>query len=176
MLVNATFRTATVYAAPVFTVHSRSTVEQPIPDVQPPTGEHMTDTSAVINATNLSCSITCKDLEASIRFYRDAIGFAVAQTYENDGKVVAAVVTAGDCAIVLNQDDGKLGWDRIKGQGFYLQINVAGTADVDAAAARITAAGGALLTEPADREWGVRMFQFRDLDGFKLGVSTPLAS
>jgi uncharacterized glyoxalase superfamily protein PhnB len=135
----------------------------------------MTETTAVINATDLGCSITCKDLEASIRFYRDAIGFAVAQTFENDGRVVAAVVAAGDCRIVLNQDDGKLGWDRIKGQGFYLQVNVAGAADVDAAAARITAAGGALLSEPTDRAWGVRMFQFKDLDGFKLGVSTPLA-
>jgi uncharacterized glyoxalase superfamily protein PhnB len=134
----------------------------------------MTDTTAAINATNLGCSITCKDLEASIRFYRDAIGFAVAQTFENEGKVVAAVVAAGDCHIVLNQDDGKLGWDRIKGQGFYLQVNVAGAADVDAAAARIKAAGGTLLSEPADRPWGARMFQFNDLDGFKLGVSTPL--
>ena len=43
------------------------------------------------------------------------------------------------------------------------------------AAARIKAAGGTLLSEPADRSWGVRMFQFTDLDGFKLGVSTPLA-
>ena len=134
----------------------------------------MTDTTAVINATNLSGSLTCKDLEAAIRFYRDAIGFAVAQSYEHEGKVVAAVVAAGDCRIVLNQDDGKLGWDRIKGQGFYLQINVAAAADVDAAAARIKAAGGALMSEPADRDWGVRMFQFKDLDGFKLGVSTPL--
>ena len=134
----------------------------------------MSDTTAVINATNLGCSLTCKDLAASIRFYRDAIGFTVGQTFENAGKVVAAVVEAGDCHIVLNQDDGKLGWDRIKGQGFYLQINVAGAADVDVAAARIKAAGGALLDEPADRSWGVRMFQFLDLDGFKLGVSTPL--
>ena len=135
----------------------------------------MTDTTAAINATNLGCSITCKDLEASIRFYRDAIGFAVAQRFENEGKAVAAVVTAGNCSIVLNQDNGKLGWNRIKGQGIYLQINVAGAADVDAAAARIKAAGGALLNEPADRPWGARMFQFNDLDGFKLGVSTPLA-
>jgi uncharacterized glyoxalase superfamily protein PhnB len=135
----------------------------------------MTSAAAVINATNLGCSITCKDVEASIRFYRDAIGFAVGQSFERDGKVAAAVVVAGDCRIVLNQDDGKLGWDRIKGQGFYLQINVTGPADVDAAAVRIKAAGGALLSEPADRPWGVRMFQFHDLDGFKLGVSTPLA-
>jgi uncharacterized glyoxalase superfamily protein PhnB len=135
----------------------------------------MPDTTAAMNATNLGCSITCKDLEASIRFYCDAIGLAVAQKYENDGKVVAAVVTAGNINIVLNQDDGKLGWDRIKGQGLYLQFNVAGAADVDAAAARIKAAGGTLLNEPADRPWGARMFQFHDLDGFKLGVSTPLA-
>jgi len=135
----------------------------------------MSDTTVAIRATTLGCSLTCKDLEASIRFYRDAIGFTVAQTFENNGKVAAAVVAAGDCRIVLNQDDGKLGWDRIKGQGFYLQINVVAPADVDAAAARVKAAGGTLLDEPADRYWGVRMFQFKDLDGFKVGVSTPLA-
>ena len=132
-------------------------------------------TASGFNATTLGCSLTCKDLESSIRFYRDAIGFTVEHSFEHEGKVVAAVVAAGDIRIVLNQDDGKLGWDRIKGQGFYLQINVAGPADVDAAADRIKAAGSALLSEPADRPWGARMFQFLDPDGFKLGVSTPLA-
>ena len=67
----------------------------------------------------------------------------------------------------------RLGPDQ--GQGFYQQINVAGAADVDAAAVRIKAAGGTLLSEPADQPWGARMFQFKDPDGFKLGVSTPLA-
>jgi predicted enzyme related to lactoylglutathione lyase len=134
----------------------------------------MTDTAAVLQATTLGCSITCTDLAASVRFYHEAIGFAIAQQFEREGKVVAAVVVAGTIQIVLNQDDGQLGWDRIKGQGFYLQFNVPSAADVDAAAARIKAAGGALLSEPADRPWGVRMFQFNDPDGFKLGVSTPL--
>lgn len=96
------------------------------------------------------------------------------QKFEHEGMLVGAIIRAGDVGIVLNQDDGKLGWDRIKGQGFYLQINVATHADVDSAAARIKAAGGTLLDEPADRPWGARMFQFKDLDGFKLGVSTPL--
>ena len=134
----------------------------------------MSNAAAVLNATTLGCSLTCKDLEASIRFYRDAIGFGVAQSFEREGKVAAAVVVAGDCRIVLNQDDGKLGWTRIKGQGFYLQLNVPTAADVDAAAARIKATGAALLSEPEDRPWGVRMFQFLDPDGFKIGVSTPL--
>lgn len=134
----------------------------------------MSETSAVLNATTLGGSITCRDVGASIRWYRDVIGFAVEQSFEHEGKVVGATITAGDIRLVLNQDDGQLGWDRIKGQGFYLQINVADAADVDAAAARIKAAGGALLDEPSDRPWGARMFQFKDLDGFKLGVSTPL--
>lgn len=134
----------------------------------------MTATAAVLNATTLGCSITCKDIAASIRFYTDVLGFAVAMTFERDGNIAGAVIQAGDIRIVLNQDDGQLGWDRIKGQGFYLQVNVASAADVDAAAERIRAAGGTLLNEPEDRPWGARMFQFRDPDGFKLGVSTPL--
>ncbi len=128
-----------------------------------------------LNATTLGCSLTCKDVEASIAWYRDVLGFSVGMTFERDGKVAGAAITAGEIRIVLNQDDGKLGWDRVKGQGCYFQINVATPADVDAAAARIAAAGGTLVSEPADRPWGARMFVFRDPDGFKLGVSTPLA-
>jgi catechol 2,3-dioxygenase-like lactoylglutathione lyase family enzyme len=110
----------------------------------------MTNSTAALNATNLGCSITCKDLQASLRVYRDVLGFTVGEASAEEDKVVAAVVVAGDCRLVLNQDDGKLGWDRIKGQGFYLQINVAAPADVDATAARIKAAGGG----PAERAGG----------------------
>ena len=134
----------------------------------------MTTTTAVLNATTLGLSMTCKNVGASIRWYQEVLGFRVDQKFEVDGKLAGAIIKAGDIQIVLNQDDGKLGWDRIKGQGLYLQLNVAAGADVDAAAARIKAAGGTLIDEPADRPWGARMFQFKDLDGFKLGVSTPL--
>ena len=127
-----------------------------------------------LNATTLGCSLTCKDVTATINWYESALGFTVGYRFERDGKPAGAIVNNGDIRIVLNQDDGALGWDRIKGQGFYLQINVASPADVDAAAVRIKTAGGTLIDEPADRPWGVRMFQFRDPDGFKLGVSTPL--
>lgn len=134
----------------------------------------MTTTAAALNATTMGCSLTCKNIDASIKWYQAALGFAVDMTFEVNGKLGGAIISAGDIRIVLNQDDGKLGWDRVKGQGLYLQLNVATGADVDAAAARIKAAGGTLVDEPADRPWGARMFQFKDLDGFKLGVSTPL--
>lgn len=132
-------------------------------------------TTASIDVTALGCSITCTDLDACIRFYRDAIGFNVVQQFEREGKVVGAVIMSGNTAIVLNQDDWKLGRDRIKGQGIYLQLNVGSAGEVDAAADRIKASGFTLLNEPADRPWGVRMFQVLDPSGFKLGVSTPLA-
>jgi uncharacterized glyoxalase superfamily protein PhnB len=134
----------------------------------------MADPAATLNGTTLGCSLTCKDLLASVRWYQEVLGFTVQQTYDRDGKPGGAVMTSGQIRLILNQDDGKLGWDRIKGQGCYFQINVASKADVDAAAARIEAAGGEMLSEPADRPWGTRMCQFRDLDGFKIGVSTPL--
>ena len=72
--------------------------------------------------------------------------------------------------------DGRL-WVGTEGRGLARldPREWGGAAPDDAAAARIKAAGGALIDEPADRPWGVRMFQFRDPDGFKLGVSTPLA-
>ena len=126
-----------------------------------------------LNATTLGASITHDNIEAAIAFY-EVVGFEVAMRFENEGKLAGAVVTAGDIRLVLNQEDGKLGWVRKKGQGFYLQINVASAADVDAAAARIKAAGYELLNEPEDRPWGARMFQFKDPTGFKLGISTPL--
>jgi uncharacterized glyoxalase superfamily protein PhnB len=127
-----------------------------------------------LNATTLGCSLTCRDIEAAVAFYRDVLGFTVAMPFERDGKLAGAAITAGDIRIVLNQDDGKLGWDRIKGQGSYFQINVATRADVDAAAERLKAGGHAIHSEPADRPWGARMFTFNDLDGFKLGVATPI--
>lgn len=127
-----------------------------------------------LNATTLGCSLTCNDVTASIAWYRDVLGFTVAFEFDRDGKPGGAIVTAGNIRIVLNQEDGKLGWDRKKGQGCYLQLNVASPADVDAAADRVRAAGGEIISEPEDRPWGARMFQFRDLDGFKLGVSTPI--
>lgn len=77
----------------------------------------MTETSAVIKATHLSCSLTCKDLAASIRFFREAVGFSVAATYETEGKVTTAVIVAGNCQIVLNQDDGKTGLGSHQGPG-----------------------------------------------------------
>lgn len=126
---------------------------------------------STLNAQSFTLSFTVKDLAASTKWYCDALGFAVEQEYERDGKAQAVVLNGGEARMLLNQDDGAKGWDRIKGQGFMVTINVA---DVDSVAARAKAAGATLDTEPEDKPWGARQFQIIDPDGFKLGISRPL--
>lgn len=120
-------------------------------------------------ASRLSASLTVTDLQASLTWYRDIVGFAVHQEYAREGRLLAVAVHAGAVQILLNQDNGARGVDRIKGEGFSLRITT--TENVDELAERIKARGGTLESEPAD-VWGQRAFRLRDPDGFKLAISS----
>ena len=120
-----------------------------------------------------SVSITVKDVQKSLGWYRDVLGMGVERSVERDGKVVFVALKAGDVRISLNQDDGVKGWDRVKGLGF--SINIAVTEDIDAIASRIKASGGTLDSEPVDASWGARYFALTDPDGYKLGMLKWLA-
>ena len=124
-----------------------------------------------LQCSALSASLTVKDIRKSLAWYRDAVGFAVDQEYERDGQLRAIALRAGAVRILINQDDGAKGWDRVKGEGFSLQLTT--EQDIDEIASRIKAAGGTLVTEPADMPWGVRAFRLEDPDGYKWSVSSP---
>ena len=121
-------------------------------------------------AREMTASLTVKDLQKSVAWYRDLLGFTVDREMERDGKLRAVALKAGAIRILLNQDDGARGFDRIKGEGFSLQFIT--TQSVDDIANRIKSGGGALETEPADMPWGVRSFRVRDPDGFKFAISS----
>jgi uncharacterized glyoxalase superfamily protein PhnB len=116
----------------------------------------------------LSVSFTVNDLDRSLRFYRDVIGFKVTDRWERDGTLVGVELTAGKGVVMLGQDDWKKGRDRAKGEGVRLYAET--TQDVDRLAAQIKAKGGALSTEPLDAPWGARMFGVDDPDGFKITI------
>ena len=118
----------------------------------------------------LSAALTVKDLEKSLAWYRDVVGFTVDERYEREGRLLAVSLKAGDVRIVIGQDDGAKGWDRVKGEGFSLQITTAQS--VDDVAGQLEARGARLVSEPADMPWGVRMFRVEDPDGFKLTISS----
>jgi uncharacterized glyoxalase superfamily protein PhnB len=121
-------------------------------------------------ARTLSASLTVKDLQKSLAWYHDVVGFTVDQKYEREGKLRAVALKAGDVRIVIGQDDGAKGWDRVKGEGFSLQITT--DQNVDEIAKRIKELGGTLESEPADMPWGARVFRLRDPDGFRLAISS----
>lgn len=118
---------------------------------------------------SLQASLTVKDLDASVRWYTEALGFTESRRIDRDGRLRSVVVQAGDVRIVLNQDDGAQGWERIKGQGMSFQITT--TEPIDPIAERVKAHGGTLDTEPADMQWGARIFRVRDPDGFRWTIS-----
>ncbi len=120
---------------------------------------------------SLAVSITATDLQRSITWYTEVVGFTLDQKFERDGRLMAARVKAGDVALLLGQDDGQKGWERSKGEGMSMQIETG--QDIDTVANGIVQRGGTLETPPADMPWGVRVFRITDPDGFRLSISSP---
>lgn len=136
-----------------------------------PTVDAAPDRTQSLTARDLMASLTTKDVQTSLAWYVDVLGFTVDERYEPEGTLRAASLKAGNVKILLSQDNGAKGWDRVKGQGISLQITT--EQDIDAIAARIKAAGGTLESEPADTPWGSRVFRLQDPDGFKLVIASP---
>jgi uncharacterized glyoxalase superfamily protein PhnB len=115
-----------------------------------------------------SPGFTVNDLDKSLSWYRDVLGFAVDERWEQDGKLMGVSLKAGGVTFMIGQDDWKKGRDRKKGEGFRLYCST--TQDVDALAKGIQARGGKLDQEPRDQPWGTRDFSLTDPDGFKLTI------
>ena len=114
-------------------------------------------------------SLTVNDLDRSIKFYTEALGFVIKETWKNDkGERTGVMLLAGVCELGLSRDDWAKGRDRRKGEGFRLWFETA--QDVDALARRVKAAGHRLTEEPRDQTWGGRSFSFDDVDGFHVTI------
>lgn len=126
------------------------------------------------HAVSLGASLTVKDLQQSVSWYQDVMGFAIDQKYEREGKLMGVVMKAGEVRLLLGQDDGAKGWDRVKGEGFSLHLTT--DQNVDEYANRIKERGGTLQSEPADMPWGARAFRLLDPDGYRFAVSSVPAA
>ncbi|HEV8266160.1 MAG TPA: VOC family protein [Gemmatimonadales bacterium] len=111
-------------------------------------------------------SFTATDLQRSIAFYRDVLGFLVGEEWRENGVLAGVELIAGGVTFMVTQDDFAKGRDRRKGLGFRLRCHTA--QDIDRLAAQIKERGGVLDQEPKDMPWGERLFMISDPDGFKL--------
>jgi len=122
-----------------------------------------------MNAISLSASLSVKDLDASLAWYTNVLGFSIMQKHERGGSVRAISLSAGAAQVLINQDDGAKGTDRAKGEGMSFMLTTAD--NIDDLAAKAKAAGATLDSEPAEFG-GRRAFRLRDPDGFRFTIST----
>jgi uncharacterized glyoxalase superfamily protein PhnB len=125
-----------------------------------------------LSMSSASPSFTVGDIQKSLAWYRDVLGFGVEERWEQDGKLAGVLVRAGDVRFMLGQDDWKKGRDRKKGEGFRVYLET--RQDIDALAGKIKAHGGTLDQEPHDEPWGTRDFTLTDPDGFKLTIAREM--
>ena len=127
-----------------------------------------------LQGDTLQASLTVIDLERSAKWYVDILGFIEDRRHEREGRLIAVSLRAGAVRILLTQDDGAKGLDRVKGVGLSLQITTQQSAD--ALAARIKSQGVTLDTEPMTAPHGPRVFRLRDPDGFRFTISSTHAA
>jgi len=121
--------------------------------------------------SSASPSFTVNDLEKSLGWYKDVLGFEVEEEWKDDGKVMGVSLKAGNVSFMIGQDDWKKGRDRKKGEGFRLYCET--KKSVDDLARRIESKGGRLDSPPTDQSWGTRTISLTDPDGFKITIAAP---
>ena len=113
-------------------------------------------------------SITVDDIQESLDWYTEILGFTLKQRWEHEGELQGAELIAGNGYLMIGQDDWAKGRDRKKGEGLRLFFMT--SQDVDDLAAAIEERGGTLESQPQDTPWGGRAFSLVDPSGFKLTI------
>jgi catechol 2,3-dioxygenase-like lactoylglutathione lyase family enzyme len=113
-----------------------------------------------------SVALTADDLERSMRFYVDGLGFTVRERWEEEGTLMGVDLVAGEFSLGLSQDDWSKGRDRAKGVGFRMFAGT--TQNLDELALRFSDHG--LEVEGPREQWGMHALTVVDPDGFKLTI------
>jgi uncharacterized glyoxalase superfamily protein PhnB len=112
-----------------------------------------------------------KNVETSVRFYINQLGFTSPWRYDEDGRVYVAQVDRQGCALILADS-----WPEKIGKGLmFISLNVepqtreAAVAALDALRAELEAKG----VPVKDGSWGYRLLVVDDLDGNQLFFNYP---
>jgi catechol 2,3-dioxygenase-like lactoylglutathione lyase family enzyme len=116
-----------------------------------------------------------KDVEASLRFYEDRLGFTSPWRHNEDGKADVAQVDRQGCALIL-ADTWADTWPEKIGKGLmFISLNVepatheAAVAALDALRAELEAKG----VPVKEGWWGYRLLVVDDPDGNQLFFNYP---
>jgi catechol 2,3-dioxygenase-like lactoylglutathione lyase family enzyme len=105
------------------------------------------------------------DLERSVTWYRDILGFVVAEELREDGQLIAVQLKAGKVRFLLERETAPPAGGR--GQGVHLYC--ATRQDVTRLAGLIQERGGVIEQAPDDSHGG-RDFAILDPDGYRISI------
>ena len=122
---------------------------------------------------NIIPSLAVADIDASVRFYAEVLGFDVMFTLPGeDGRLIHASVRRGDSDLMFGRLDPNNPHDQgALGKGVVLYATVADDEDIDAYFQRVSEAGASVIQEPTDQFWGHRDWAVADPDGYHLYIS-----
>jgi catechol 2,3-dioxygenase-like lactoylglutathione lyase family enzyme len=129
-----------------------------------------------------TCFVLVHDPDLALSFYRDTLGLELRNDVargEFRWITVGAPAQPGVSIVLTNYLNGSpADIDALAGliakgalNGVHFQ-----TDDMDAAFAKISAAGGEIVQEPTDQPWGTRDFAVRDPSGNMIRVDQPPAA
>ena len=129
---------------------------------------------AVMDITIHASFLPHNDPDASLAFYRDALGFEVRKDVRHGGRAWITVGPADQpgTSILLHPpaadpgitDDERRTIVEMMAKGSYAVILLA-TADLDGTFERVRASGAEVVQEPTEQPYGVRDCAFRDPAG-----------
>jgi lactoylglutathione lyase len=127
--------------------------------------------ATTLQVRSLVPTLTVNDLQKSLKFYRDGLGFAVSEEMKEDGQVKGAMLEAGETMLGISQDDFTKGRDRVKGVGMRLYLET--DQNIEEIARQAKSAGITPTDGPGPLPWGPMGLTVTDPDGFKLTISNP---
>jgi catechol 2,3-dioxygenase-like lactoylglutathione lyase family enzyme len=161
-------------AAPARARGKKTTTARKAGSASKTTVERRRTAPATLRLRTIEPGFTVNDLDRSLRFYTDVLGFIVDQKWTSETGILQGVsLKAGVCQLNLTQDDWAKGRNREKGVAVRLYCHTA--QDIDAIAERIRAGGGRLTEEPKDQPWGARTLSVDDPDGFHITMMNQTA-
>jgi catechol 2,3-dioxygenase-like lactoylglutathione lyase family enzyme len=129
-----------------------------------------------------TCFVQVHDPDIALAFYRDTLGLEVRNDVANEGFrwiTVGSAAQPGVSIVITNYLNGSPGDNDMiaaliaKGalNGVHFRAD-----DLDAAFAKVRAAGAEIVQEPTEQFWGTRDFAVRDPSGNLVRIDQPPAA
>ena len=127
--------------------------------------------------TTLWPTLTVADVDASLAFYSEKLGFkSDLKLRDDDGKTFLGSVEVGDTVIMFERPDPKDPPDSGRGarSGVRLTICFPESHDIDTFYTELRRTDVSIACAIGDRFWGNRDFTVRDPDGYHLIIARPM--